>query len=239
MRIRLPKDSPFWTSFVFHGIALLLLFVFVMVDWIRPQKKVHVFEMISLPDTAAVQNPVVTEASKPERQSRLLPDPEPEPETKSKPKPRPKAPPKLIKYSDFIKKNPIKDPKPQKTTPVRPISTPAISVPKIVLPNTTETPASEQLSSTQLNELAQYNARLRARLDAAWKKPVNYGGIALTLTVQFKVAANGQISEVRLAPASANTGFNQSVLAAFRAMGSGGATPTGRAHTFSLEFSLK
>ena len=235
MRIRLPKDSPFWTSFVFHGIALLLLFFFVVVDWIRPEKKVHIFEMVSLPDTAVVQNPVVTEAPKPERQPKLLPDPEPE----TKPKPTPKAPPKLIKYSDFIKKNPIKDPKPKNPTPVRPISTPAISVPKIVLPNTTETPASEQLSSTQLNKLAQYNARLRARLDAAWKKPVNYGGIALTLTVQFKVAANGQISEVRLAPASANTGFNQSVLAAFRAMGSGGATPTGRAHTFSLEFSLK
>lgn len=235
MRIRLPKDSPLWTSFVFHGIALLLLFFFVVVDWIRPEKKVHIFEMVSLPDTAVVQNPVVTEAPKPERQPKLSPDPEPE----TKPKPTPKAPPKLIKYSDFIKKNPIKDPKPKNPTPVRPISTPAISVPKIVLPNTTETPASEQLSSTQLNELAQYNARLRARLDAAWKKPVNYGGIALKLTVQFKVAANGQISEVRLAPASANTGFNQSVLAAFRAMGSGGATPTGRAHTFSLEFSLK
>lgn len=231
MRIRLPKDSPLWTSFVFHGIALLLLFFFVVVDWIRPEKKVHIFEMVSLPDTAVVQNPVATEAPKPERQPKLLPDPEPE----TKPKPTPK----LIKYSDFIKKNPIKDPKPKNPTPVRPISTPAISVPKIVLPHTTETPASEQLSSTQLNELAQYNARLRARLDAAWKKPVNYGGIALKLTVQFKVAANGQISEVRLAPASANTGFNQSVLAAFRAMGSGGATPTGRAHTFSLEFSLK
>ena len=109
MRIRLPKDSPFWTSFVFHGIALLLLFFFVVVDWIRPQKKVHIFEMVSLPDTAVDQNPVVTGAPKPERQPKLLPDPEPE----TKPKPTPKAPPKLIKYSDFIKKNPIKDPKPQ------------------------------------------------------------------------------------------------------------------------------
>lgn len=208
-----------------HGAALLVLVFFVLFDFFRPQEDVHVFEMVTA-NTVKEIAPSVTKI------------PPVQPKTQApvkKPPVEPIAPPKLIKYSDFIKNNPLPKAKPKlPTTRVSKI-VPTISSPKLLLADSTP---KNQLSANQVNALANYNDRLRARIDAAWRKPTSLGGLALSLTVIFDVSASGQITRILLSPDSGNASFDASVLSAFRAVGSAGATPTGRKHRFSMEFRL-
>lgn len=208
-----------------HGAALLLLVFFVLFDFFRPQEDVHVFEMVT---ADAVNETAPSTARTPP------PQPRPQPPTK-RPPVQPVAPPKLIKYSDFIKNNPLPKAKPRLPVTRVPKTVPAISTPKLLL---NESAPKNQLSANQVNALANYNSRLRARIDAAWRKPTNLGGLALSLKVIFDVSASGQITRILLSPDSGNASFDATVLAAFRAVGSAGATPTGRKHRFSMEFQL-
>ncbi len=231
MVIRLPKNSPFVTSLVLHAAALVVLVFFVLVDFFRPKKSVHVFEMVSLPESQVVQDrPTVQDSPKLD-----LPDLKPMP-VKPAPQPRPKPKPReIINISDFRKQNPL--PKPR---PVQPAVRPPVSVPTLKVPDA-ETPqartSSRELSPQQINALANYNARLRQRLDAAWKKPANMGGVPLELTAIFQVSASGNISQIRFSPGSGNAAFDASVLAALRSVINAGPTPTGQSHTFSMKFS--
>lgn len=208
-----------------HGAALLLLVFFVLFDFFKPKEDVHVFEMVAV-DASSKALPSV-----------VKPPPSKQQPPEKKAPSQPTAPPKLIKYSDFIKENPLPKPKAKsrQSTAQNQTAVPLISIPKIILNNTAP---GNQLSANQVNALSNYNARLRARIDAAWRKPTSLGGMALSLKVIFEVSASGQITRIQFSPDSGNASFDATVLAAFRAVGNAGATPTGQKHRFSMEFRL-
>ena len=129
------------------------------------------------------------------------------PETTAAPQPRPKgetqpvAKPKareMIHIADFRKNNPPPKPRPVQAPNRPPIIVPALKVPEVEI-SQTQTP-SRQLSPQQSNALANYSARLRSRINAAWKKPANLGGLSLKLKAVFRVAPTGVVSQIRFSP---------------------------------------
>ena len=246
--MKLPKDQPFWTSVILHLVVLLGLFLGTIIQAFKLKEKPHVFEMVEPPSEVSqssqptppqppVELPPVELPPVPEVQ---IPEPQPpKPVEAVKPKPTP-PPPKTMSYEDFIKQNPINDPKPRPPKPRQTISVPQIDVPRLVVPrNPSPSNPSPQLSPQQLSALADYSSRLRSKIDAAWAKPAQLAGVRLVAEVVFDVSASGRISNVRLNPGSGNSAFDQSVLAAFRKVASAGATPTGQAHRFTLPFRMR
>lgn len=77
-----------------------------------------------------------------------------------------------------------------------------------------------------------YVAGLNDLLKQAWNNPQ----LALTTTVEFDVAPSGRLSNVRVTGRSGNTAFDESVLAAFRQVTSGGPTPEGRSLQLRFKF---
>lgn len=249
--MKLPKDQPFWTSVILHLVVLLGLFLATIVQAIKPKEKLHVFEMVEPPSQVTQTN-----QSTPQPQPPMdLPDVElppvpqvdipkpqpPKPKAVEVAKPTPPKPaPTLMSADDFFKDHPKENPKPRPPAPRKNISVPQIDVPKLVVPrNSTPNNSSAQLTQQQLSALGEYNARLRSKIDAAWAKPAQLAGVRLVAEVIFDVSASGRITNVRLKPGSGNSAFDQSVLAAFRQVGSAGPTPTGQAHSFSLPFRMR
>ncbi|TVP78870.1 MAG: TonB family protein [Puniceicoccaceae bacterium] len=251
------KNQPLWTAVILHVVVLLGLFIGTIVEAFRPKEKPHVFEMVEPPsemrqtdESAAPPEPemeVPTVDLRPVPQVEIpQPPPEPEPAPRPTPAPTPPAPkppepaPKVITAAEFFKNNPRPDPRPQTPQPRPPVRAPQIEVPQLVLPRTSPSAnASPQLSQQQLSALAEYSARLRSRIDAAWNKPPQLAGVSLVAEVVFNVSPSGVISNVRLSPGSGNAAFDQSVLAAFRQAASAGATPTGQSHEFRLSFRMR
>ena len=252
--MKLPKDQPFWTS-VIHLVILLGLFFAVLIDSLEREEPEHVFEMVSAPSASSQDRPTSSSESLP---SLDLPDvapmadlpdveipdptpPPPKPKPTIKPAPKPPVPskPKLTSYADFVKQNPIKEPRKPQPTRVRPtVSVPKISVPQLVVPPSSTSHSEPSLSAAQMSALGQYQSRIWSLINAAWIKPANLGGIKLTAIVVFDVSSSGHISNVRLSPGSGNRTFDQSVLAAFRQVRTAGPTPTGQPHSFKMPFKL-
>lgn len=253
--MKLPKDQPFWTSVILHGAVLLALFLATIIEYFRPDEEaVHVFEMVSdvapspsqsqpvtsaeppppdiqMPDLAPV--PVVPDVQVPPPQVTPPPTPSPTP-----PKPKPKKP-QMMSYEEFLKHNKIREPR-QQQRPSRPVTTaPTISIPQVDVPTITHSPQSSRPTAAQVSALNNYNMQLRNRLMQAWRKPTNLGGLELRVNVSFYVSASGHISKVKLNPPTGNATFDQSVLSAFRAMGSAGPTPTGQGFSSSINFRME
>ena len=246
------KHQAFWTAVILHGVVLLGLFIGTIVEAFKPREKPHVFEMVDPPsETTQARDAPAPPMDVPEVEltpvprvdipkPRPAPDPpKPSPERTSEPTPAPQKP-KMITAAEFFKENPRPDPRPRTPQPRPQVSAPQIEAPRLVVPRT-NTPAnpSPQLSPQQLSALADYSARLRSRIDAAWRKPPQLAGVRFVAEVTFSVSASGRISNVRLNPGSGNAAFDQSVLAAFRQATSAGATPTGQSHEFRLSFRMR
>lgn len=245
--MKLPKDQPFWTSVILHLVVLLGLFLATIVQAFKPKEKPHVFEMVE-PNAEVSENqsnpvplpPVdVPEVELPPVPQVDIPPPPPPPDPTPRQADTPPPKPQMVSYEDFLKTNPVKDPPRQTQTPRQQITVPQIDVPRLVIPrNPTNTNTNRPLSQAQLTELQRYSARLRSKIDGAWAKPSQLAGIRLVAEVVFDVSASGKITNVRLRPKSGNSSFDQSVLAAFRKVGSAGPTPTGQAHSFTLPFRM-
>lgn len=243
--MKLPKDQPFWTSVILHLVVLLGLFLATIVQAFKPKEKPHVFEMVE-PTAEQSQSPQVTPQTQPlvELPPVELPPvpqvdiPAPAPPRPVKvPKPIPPTEP-LISAADFFKNNPKPAPRPQSVQSAPRIAIPQIDVPELLIPSSTPSRPSPQFSAQQMSALADYSARLRSRIDAAWIKPPQLAGVNLIAEVVFDVSASGRISHVRLRRSSGNSAFDQSILAAFRRSTSAGRTPTGQEHQFSLQFRM-
>lgn len=163
---------------------------------------------------------------------RVVPRESVAPPPKAAPKAAPKAqpaPPERLSYEEFVKQHgPPKARPPRRNTAPAPTrrSAPRIDTTfSVNLSEALRSPGSYSGSSdaarTALNI---YIAALNDRLKQAWNNPQQ----ARTTTVEFDVAANGRISNVRITKSSGSTAFDESVLAAFRAVTSGGPTPDGR-----------
>ncbi len=253
-----PKDKSFWTSVILHLVVLVALFLATLVEAFKPKEPPHVFEMIELPAQAQAEtSSAAAEPSLPEMPS--LPELEPVPEVAplprpvarvpeppaaaARPNPQPAPPqPQLTTMDDFIREH--GRPQPRQTSraaPQRPsVTVPRIDVPQLVLPANPSRTTSETrpLTQQQISALGSYSAQLRARIDAAWTKPADLAGGRIAATVYFDVSASGRISNIQLKPGSGNAAFDQSVLAAFRRISSGGPTPTGQGHSFSMTFRM-
>ena len=226
--LKITKDQPFWTSVILHLVVLLALFLVTIVQAFKPKKKPHVFEMVEPPSEL----------------SQLL-QAAPQPPLKNAPVKLPPVPkvntpkPQIIDYRDFTKEHPKDKPKPRPVALRPDIRVPQIDVPKLIIPRSSlSTIPSPQLSPQQMSALASYSSRLRSRIDAEWVKPAQLAGLRLLAEVVFDVSSSGQITNVRLLDGSGNAAFDQSILAAFRNASSGGPTPTGQSHQFSLPFQI-
>lgn len=255
--MRLPRNQPFWTSVILHLVVLFGLFLGTILEALKPKEEAHVFEMVSAPaaEQAATDAPapepevqvpelpavpdLVTPEPEPEPQ-RQPPEPEPEPQ-RQPPEPEPQRP-KLITREEFRKQ--YGEPKPRqpaRASTRRPsVTVPQIDVPRLVVPSnpSPSNPGPRQLTSSERSELASYNSKLRARIDAAWDKPEGLAGMEIAVTVLFEVSASGRLSNVRLERRSGNQNFDQSVLAAFQRARSAGPTPTGQSHVFTMTLRL-
>jgi protein TonB len=251
------NNQSLWSSVILHGALIVALFLSTIVEAFLPKEKPHVFEMVSQPSPSNA--PQSRSAPTEPPPSLDLPDvkpmdiadpvisepaptpPKPSPVVKPRPQPTPKP---LMSAADFFKKNPKKNPKPRKSQPTRPAyQAPTINTSKIQqnlqsnLPTTVHAP-SGSLTAAERTALQRYGDQLNSRLNRAWIKPANLAGVGLVVTVVFDVSSSGRISNVRLRPASGNPSFDASVKAAFTRVISGGVTPTGQAHSFTMSFKM-
>ena len=247
------NNQSLWSSVILHGALIIALFLSTIIEAFLPKEKPHVFEMVSQSSPSnAAPSPAAPTNTPPNLE---LPDvppmdiadpvmPEPEPETAPEPlKPTPKPEP-LMSLKDFREKNPEKLSKPRKPQPAKPVFVaPTINTSKIQqnlqsnLPTTVHAP-SGSLTAAERTALQRYGDQLNSRLNRAWIKPANLAGVGLVVTVVFDVSSSGRISNIRLRPASGNPSFDTSVKAAFTRVISGGVTPTGQAHSFTMSFKM-
>ena len=254
------NNQSLWSSVILHGALIVALFLSTIIEAFLPKEKPHVFEMVSQPSPSNaapspaaptepppsldlldvkpmdIADPVILKAAPAPPKSVVKPRPQPTP-VKATPKP-------LISAADFFKQNPKKNPEPRKSQPTRPAyQAPTINTSKIQqnlqsnLPTTVHAP-SGSLTAAERTALQRYGDQLNRRLNRAWIKPANLAGVGLVVTVVFDVSSSGRISNIRLRPASGNPSFDTSVKAAFKPVSSGGVTPTGQAHSFTMSFKM-
>ena len=259
------RNQALWASVILHLSVLLGFFLFTIVDVFRPKEKLHVFEMVepasSVPHSTQSAAPVepspafdLPDVEPLNVSDPVMPKPAPvvaKPVPKVvKPRPTPKPvpaqlAPQMMSLADFRKQNPVKKPQSRPQQPSRTSFTaPTINTDKISqslrsLTNiAVNDSSSRSLSAAERSALQRYGDQLNSRLNRAWKKPANLAGLRLSVTVVFDVSSSGRISNVRLRPASGNAAFDRSVKAAFSSVGSGGGTPTGQGHSFTMSFKM-
>lgn len=243
------------TSMILHLIVFVVLFLVTLVEAFWPKEQPHVFEIVSepLPNEKPQRNSASLEPLpdfvQPEVKPLEIPEPIATPTVPSKKPAKPPVEPakpkeELITYDDFVKENPTKQPKTRKVQPSKPtIKVPIINTEKFSSNlesslTTTDSNVTSQLTTAERTALQRYGDQLNRRLNSAWIKPENISGINLAATVVFDVNRSGRISNIRLRPGSGNADFDESVKAAFLRVGSGGATPTGQDHTFTMSFKI-
>lgn len=248
--MKLPQNRPFWTAVILHLVVLLGMFLATIVQAFKPKEKPHVFEMVDPPGEASQSQQAAPQPQPPAEPPPVelppvpqvdipKPTPRPPPRPTERPKPTPPTEEPLMDFRDYQREHGKPTPRPQTVNPRPNISVPQIDVPKLVVPQSAPSHPSPQLSPQQMSALADYSARLRSRIDAAWTKPAQLAGVNLVAEVLFDVSPSGQITNVRLRRSSGNSAFDQSILAAFRRASSAGPTPTGRPHQFSLPFRMR
>ena len=261
------QNPALWTSTILHLVVFVVLSLVTLIEALWPKEQPHVFEMVSepSPNEALAQNNTYTEplpdfqlpqveplvTTKPEIRNAVVPPSKPEIQNTvvppSKPVEKPVEPPKeekLISYEDFRKKIPEKKTKPSTIRPSRPtVTAPTINTEKFSSNlqsslTTVQESTSSALTAEERTALQRYGDQLNSRLNRAWIKPENLSGIHLVAIVVFDVSRSGQISNIRFSPSSGNASFDESVKAAFASVFSGGPTPTGQEHTFTMSFKM-
>lgn len=200
--------------------------------------------------TPPIPEPVV------ERQMPKTPPVPPKTPPKTPPKPTPKkkeakkAPPKpaesKLTYEEFKKK--FGTPKVNKSASTKPRVTkvPRIDAEGIAhgvqggsTANKRGGGGGKALSRREADEMEVYEALVRNKLTLAHNEVKPEGlGEGLTAEVEFFMAANGEISNVRIVRSSGNREFDQSVLAAFRRVTWPGPRPDRRSDTWALTFKM-
>ena len=255
--MRLNQHQALWASAILHFVVLVALFLVTLVELFVPKEQPHVFEMVSepLPDETTPQNNAsavpLPDLSLPEIQPLEIPEftaptvPQSvEPEV-TEPIVEPTKPvEQRMTYEEFRKKIPLKEPKTRRIQSSSPkIKVPTINTEKFGVNlqsslTTTNESTSNALTALERTALQRYADRLNGLLHRAWIKPDNLSGINLLATVVFDVSSSGIISNIRFRPGSGNASFDKSVKAAFIRVGSGGPTPTGQGHTFTMSFKM-
>jgi len=247
-------SGAFLASVLLH--AALVGGAVMMVAFVPDEKPPPaVFELVSLPrlpttseESAEISfepipiEPVVI--PEPEPVSEPIPEPIPEPvEKKPEPKPvekKPEPPPVKMSYEQFVREQGApKVQKPREVKP-KPIKVPKINTSQIVnnlrdiMVDTTQL---NQMSRSEISALEAYFARLKQALKRAWTKPSGLSD-RLQCVVKFDLSSSGILSGVRIITSSENSDFDQSVLAAFKAVRNHGPTPDGRSNPARVTFRM-
>ena len=199
------------------------------------------------PDVAKAELPSVNEEPKVQVSAETPPIPESAPRPKIKPdtsiaKELKKS--ERMSYKDYLKKHPT--PKPTATPSVqRPANVPRIDAQGIAngvrggsTANTRGGGGGKAMTREEQSELNTYISFLLNALKEAHEPPPGVGD-QLEAKVTFDIAANGTISNPRIAHSSGNREFDESVLEAFRRAHSIGPTPNGTADTWTVTFRMK
>jgi len=148
-----------------------------------------------------------------------------------------------LSYQDYLKKHPV--PKEAKVAPVqRGGAVPRIDAQGIAegvrggsTANTRGGGGGKALTREQQNEENTYISFLLNELKAAYDSPPGVSD-QLKAGVTFEIAADGTISNPRIARTSGNRDFDEAVLAAFRKVRSIGPTPNGKSETWTVTFRM-
>lgn len=222
--MKVPKDRPFLASVGLHLVILVAFLIFTILQAFWPKEKIHVFEVIDLPNTDSFSQKTDLAAKKVPN----LPE-----VAVSKPVPKPQP---LISAKEFYEKNPKPDPKPREVKRNVEIALQQIKVRDLVIKTNTSDDRQKQLTDQQNSALSRYMGRLLANIDAAWTKPAELEGINLIAQVLFNVSSSGLLSNPRLTKSSGNAAFDRSIISAFKLANTIGPTPTGQGHQYTLDF---
>ncbi|MGC4071509.1 MAG: TonB family protein [Nibricoccus sp.] len=147
---------------------------------------------------------------------------------------------KKMSYDDFNKSNPQKVASNTKggSSTYQKVSTKGIA--GGVDGGTTDQPGAggKALSRAEQDQLGTYFAMLKQKVRDAHVTPLGVTNQP-SARVSFFVSASGTISQVKIIRSSGNAEFDQSVVAAFKAVGSIGPRPDGRGDTKESDFSTK
>ncbi|MCC5805986.1 MAG: TonB C-terminal domain-containing protein [Opitutales bacterium] len=238
------------TAFALHALVIVVAVVFAVLDRLRTEEPVHVFELVSLSEEPPSPDPAPSPpapASEPDpepltveeleelREIPPLPESPPPPAPEPQPTPAPE-PPRQVRFEDWARDRNLPD-RVQRVEPQRRAAAPQ---PRI------ETNIRERLrevsdlrvedfraaSSREQSEMEAYLNTIRARLRAAFE-PVGVDHVA---RVRFEVGADGRIGRVDIVERSGNPVFDESVRRTFQSIGRFPPPPSGRAHSWTTTF---
>ncbi len=204
--------------------------------------------------------PVVTPAPQPEPKQVVEPPPTPKVTPKQEKAPTPKqetppvkktekAPPtpkqepapKKIRFEDFNKKNPVKTPTPKTAPKITPKKIDAEKATGRLAGATTnsvsEGAGGKALTRAEMDLWDAYQAMLIQRI----RRALEAAGMTdnRAARVQFRLSAQGAISNARITNSSGSSEFDAAVLQAFRSIGALGPPPTGGAQELSVLIELR
>jgi|GEM_PF-1756972 len=246
-------------------VGLAVVWMFLALLFHRPKEQPYVMELSGGPPTQQPPSPKKSAQplAQPQampslpkldnRDVKPLPEPvEPKPSPAPKPPPKPVAkpvvkpvepPPKLVDYRQFTKQNklPAKvQAAPSSQTKAKPVSVPKIDS-SAVLRDLRSNLSKEDsarvsgMSSSQQSDLFDYFQWVRSLIDANFRQP---SGIVdgASAWVEFRIAGNGMVSNIRLISGSGNSAFDNAALAAVQALGKLTPPPGQVAYTRKIEF---
>lgn len=145
-----------------------------------------------------------------------------------------------MSYEEFVKLH--GKPQPRPTTSRTPVPTRSPAAPRIDTRFATTVSGASRSGSlsgspdAERTDVTLYLARLYDAIRNAWQSP---GPAERTVSVNFDIAPNGRISNIHVVKSSGDAAYDQSVVAAIRAVGSIGPTPGGVTLERNLNFNLK
>jgi colicin import membrane protein len=260
--------GPYVVSLVLHGAVVFAIALSAMVFQQAQLNSPQIFELVAGEGTnyAATEAPAPSPDITFDRSNvpiieTPLPPPEPDPppvvqpaqpvaqptpvvapppvESPVKPVEKPKQP--TTSWRDFQQQNKAKS-RAQSTAappPVKPVEIPKIKVKGVTGGAGGAEGAGGNVLSRSADQdlLGGYLAMLQQQLRAAHEKPTGLGD-HLAVTISFTLSATGAMTNVRVTHSSGSAEFDQSALAAFRAVRSIGPRPDGKTDTRTAVFKM-
>ena len=264
--MRANSPSAFFISLKLHGaVAAALVFVSYYAAQQQALKPV-IFELVAGPPTAPDElvapalgssdvklnmptvlppkvqpQPVVPETAPTPPPEKVIPakQAETKPDTTISKEVKKKA---RVAYQKFLKEHPT--PKPAPPQPVKAPKVDAEGIAAGVVGGSTANKrgggGGKALTRAEADGMTVYIAALNNRLRDAFEK-TKPAGVSDTLSaeVEFFVAANGEVSEVKIRRSSGNRDFDESILEAFRNITWPGPRPDHKSDQWRLTFRMK
>ena len=266
--MRAHSAAAFFASLALHGAAVAAVVLLTFLATRDETKPPVIFELVAGPPTAPDElvAPALGNSLAPVKMT--VPKETPPPETvKTTPTPPADAAPEVIpakptpakptanamtkelkksermSYRDYLKKHPA--PKVATAAPPRAGAVPKIDAEGIAegvkggsMANKKDGGGGKAMSREEQDELSRYISFLLQELKAAHEPPPGVSD-QLETKVTFDIAADGTITNPRVAKSSGNREFDASVIAAFRNVRPIGPTPNNKGDTWTVTFRMR